>query len=145
MSNMVKAMCEEAEIPPKTNHSLRAPVATTLFQCNVPENIIIENHWPSVHRSFAQIWESVQWQHEPVSRVMMSSHPTSFQEQLANKDTNAVNLACTSQASRTSDVGKIFDNLTNCTLGKITDLWHVHMWQFPVEIQHYSVKLFKVV
>ena len=49
----------------------------------------------------------------------MSSRPTSFQEQLVNKDTSAVNLACRSQASGASDVGRIFGNLTNCTIGKI--------------------------
>ena len=40
LSNMVKEMCEEAGIPPKTNHSLHATGATTLFQSNVPEKII---------------------------------------------------------------------------------------------------------
>ena len=40
LSTMVKDMCSEAAIMGKTNHSLRATGATTLFQNNVPEKVI---------------------------------------------------------------------------------------------------------
>ena len=41
-----------------------------------------------------------------------------YKQRPINKDTTAVNLlACTSQASGASDVGRIFGNLTNCTIG----------------------------
>lgn len=40
LASMVKQMCEDAHIPPCTNHSLRATGATTLFQVSVPELFI---------------------------------------------------------------------------------------------------------
>ena len=40
LGSMVKDMCIDAGIPPRTNHSLRATGATALFQSNVPEQII---------------------------------------------------------------------------------------------------------
>ena len=40
LSSIVKNICQDAGIPPCTNHSLRATGATALFQANVPERII---------------------------------------------------------------------------------------------------------
>ena len=40
LADMVKEMCADAGLPRKTNHSLRATGATTLFQSGVPEHII---------------------------------------------------------------------------------------------------------
>ena len=40
LGSMVKDMCIDAGIPPRTNHSLRATGATALFQSNLPEQII---------------------------------------------------------------------------------------------------------
>ena len=40
LGSFVSEMCSEAGIPRKTNHSLRATGATTLFQSKVPEKII---------------------------------------------------------------------------------------------------------
>ena len=37
---MVADMCNDAQIPRRTNHSLRATGASVLFQGNVPEKII---------------------------------------------------------------------------------------------------------
>ena len=40
LGSMDKEMCNDAEITPRMNHSLRATGATTLFQADVPERII---------------------------------------------------------------------------------------------------------
>ena len=68
--------------PPKTNHSLRATGATVLFQSKVPEHIIQKT---TGHRSTGalRMCERVSAeQHQAVSRVMMSSKPSSFQSQM---------------------------------------------------------------
>ena len=45
LSTMVRDMCADAQITGKTNYSLRATGATTLFQAGVPEKI---HYWPSL-------------------------------------------------------------------------------------------------
>ena len=42
LNSMVKRMCEAANLPPRTNHSLRVTGATTLFSKNVPEKLVQE-------------------------------------------------------------------------------------------------------
>ena len=37
---MVKEMCVDAGIAPRTNHSLRASGASSMFRANVPKKII---------------------------------------------------------------------------------------------------------
>ena len=66
-------MCTEAGIPRKTNHSLRATGATTLFQSKVPEKIIQKT---TGHRSLEALrkYEHTSTeQHQAVSKVMMST------------------------------------------------------------------------
>ncbi len=50
LASMVKEMCFDANIDLKTNHSLRATGASSMFQSNVPEKII-HCHCLSVHPS----------------------------------------------------------------------------------------------
>jgi integrase len=67
---MVKDMCSEANIEGKTNHSLRATGATTLFQKNVPERVIQK---VTGHRSLDALrsYEKISTaQHEDVSKIM---------------------------------------------------------------------------
>ena len=47
LNTMVKRMCEAADLPPRTNHSLRVTGATTLFSKNVPEKLVQEVTWAS--------------------------------------------------------------------------------------------------
>jgi site-specific recombinase XerD len=84
---MVKDMCSEANIEGKTNHSLRATGATTLFQKNVPERVIqkVTGH-RSLHtlRSYEKISTA---QREDVSKIIMTnkhnSANTDISEQFA--------------------------------------------------------------
>ena len=48
LSVMVKEMCAEAGIDGKTNHSLRATGASTMFQVTAGENHP-KNNWPSIN------------------------------------------------------------------------------------------------
>ena len=106
---MVKDMCAEAGLAPKTNHSLRATGATCLFQSHVPERIIQKT---TGHQSLESLrtYERVSTeQHQAVSRIMMSTVPTSVQEQVP-----------TSQGELGKTAGKVFGDITNCTIGKLT-------------------------
>ena len=70
---MVKDMCAEAQILGKTNHSLRATGATTLFQIHVPEKVIQK---VTGHRSLEALrtYGNIStYQHKEVSKVLMSN------------------------------------------------------------------------
>ena len=69
-------MCEEAGIPPKTNHSLCATGMTTLFQSNVPKRIIQKTTGHQSIEALRKYERLSDKQQEAVSRVMMSSRPT---------------------------------------------------------------------
>jgi hypothetical protein len=71
LASMVSEMCAEANIPRKTNHSLRATGATVLFQNSIPEKIIQKT---TGHRSIEALrsYETISMeQHKTVSEVMM--------------------------------------------------------------------------
>ena len=73
LSTMVKDMCGEANIVGKTNHSLRATGATTLFQKNVPERIVqkVTGHRSlEALRSYERISVS---QNQEVSKILMTT------------------------------------------------------------------------
>lgn len=131
LGSMVKEMCIEAGVSPKTNHSLHATGASTLVHSSVPEQIIQKT---TGHRSLdgLHMYERVSTeQHQAVSRVMMSRKPTSFQDQLAELITSTQKQQCqvtsagTCASSRQSlvssghGIGSLLD-LTNCTTGKLT-------------------------
>ena len=81
LGSMVKEMCENAGIAPRTNHSLRATGATALFHADVPERIIQKT---TGHRSLDSLrtYERISTeQQEAVSRVMMSTQSTSFADE----------------------------------------------------------------
>jgi len=122
LGNMVRDMYDDAWIPRKMNHSLRATGTTTLFQSNVPENIIQKT---AGHRSTSalRMYERISAeQHQAVSWVMMSSKPTSFPAQMEcscaveMSQMTVKNVA----ANPGSDLQRISGDLTNCTIGKIT-------------------------
>jgi len=122
LGNMVRDMCEDAQIPHKTNHSLRATGTTTMFQSNVPENIIQKT---TGHRSTSalRMYERISAeQHQAVSRVMMSSKPTSFPAQMeCSRAVETSQMTVKNVAANPgSDLQRVFGDLTNCTIGKIT-------------------------
>ena len=72
LATMVKRMCEQAGLKPKTNHSLRATGATTLFNAGVPEKLVQE---VTGHRSIECLrrYEKTSEQHKrAVSRSLTS-------------------------------------------------------------------------
>ena len=67
-------MCQEAGIPPKTNHSLRATGATALFNANVSKKVIrdVTGH----HSSSLQLYEHPTLQQkQAVSSVLVQGKP----------------------------------------------------------------------
>ena len=72
LATMVKRMCEQAGLKPKTNHSLRATGATTLFNAGVPEKLVQK---VTGHRSIECLrrYEKTSEQHKrAVSRSLTS-------------------------------------------------------------------------
>lgn len=111
----VKDICKDGGLPPRSNHSLRATGATTMFQANVPEKII---QTTTGHRSIDGLrrYERISTeQHQALSRVMMSSETTTYQEKLDDKESKVV----TSETPG-GDVRRIFGDLTNVSIGSIT-------------------------
>ena len=114
-------VCKEGGLAPKSNHSLRATGATTMFRCNVPEKIIQST---TGHRSVDGLrrYERISTeQHQAVSRLMMSSEQTTYKEQLEATDKVCKAEISKSQTQATGiDVRRIFGDLTNCSIGSIT-------------------------
>ena len=123
LGSFVKDMCKEAGLPLKTNHSLRTTGATVMFQSHVPEKIIQNT---TGHRSLDGLrkYEHISAeQHHAVSRVMMSSTPTTYEEQRqATEEKNVCNVEISKTQSQAtgSDVRRLFGDLTNCSIGNIT-------------------------
>ena len=86
-----------------------------MFQANVPETII---QTTTGHR-YIDGWRRYERistkQHQALSRVMMSSETTTYQEKLDDKESKVV----TSETPR-GDVRRIFGDLTNVSIGSIT-------------------------
>ena len=115
LGNMVKEMCLEAGIESKTNHSLRATGATSLFRSNVPEKIIQS---VTGHRSLEALRKYEKTsddQHQAVSKIMMSSKSIDYETQVR------VSMATPRSSSIVEDqVKQIFGNVSNCSIGSIT-------------------------
>ena len=125
LGNMVKEMCIEGNVAVKTNHSLRATGASSMFQNNVPEKIIQNT---TGHRSLEALRKyektSVE-QHQAVSKALMSAESEPYQKMLQKTmDVNVSNnqhVASMTKENRVSDgIRSIFGNLTNCSLGNVT-------------------------
>ena len=118
LGSMVSEMCAEAGIARKTNHSLRATGATTLFRSNVPEKIIQKT---TGHRSLEalRMYERTSTeQHQAVSKLMMSTKKTSYEEQMQeNKGQSKRSIVTTHPLE---SMQRVFENLSNCTIGNIT-------------------------
>ena len=115
LGNMVKEMCLEAGIESKTNHSLRASVATSMFRSNVPQKSI-QN--VTGHRSLEALRKcekATDDQHQAVSKIMVSSKSMDYETQVR------VSTATPCSSSIVEDrVKQIFGNVSNCSIGSIT-------------------------
>ena len=97
LATMVKDMFQEIEIQDKTNHSLRATGASTLFQSDVPEKIVQECTGHNSIKALRLYERTTAQQNEQVSKVLAtrstlapltwekrptpaSSDPTTFQQ-----------------------------------------------------------------
>ena len=108
---MVKKMCIEAGIEKKTNHSLRATGASALFQANVPERIIQKT---TGHRSVDALrsYEKISVdQYKAVSKVLMTNSAFDSHENARPQPQDL---------SLPMNMARVFGNLTNCTIGKMT-------------------------
>ena len=73
LNTMVKRMCGEAGVEGnKTNHSLRATGATTLFRASVPEKLIQQRTGHRSVEALRQYEHTTTSQHEKVSKVLAS-------------------------------------------------------------------------
>lgn len=118
LGSMVNGMCAEAGLLRKTNHSLRATGATTLLRSDVPEKIIKKT---TEHRSLEALrrYEHTSTeQHQAVSKVMMSTNKTSYEEQMKeNKELSKRSIVTTRPLE---GMQRVFGDLSNCTIGNIT-------------------------
>lgn len=119
LSGLVSEMCAEANLSRRTNHALRATGATTLFQSHVPEKIIQKI---TGHRSLKalRMYETTSAeQQEAVSKVMLSTEKTTFDDKLKENKTTKP----TSKPKKTSlprGIERIFGDISNNRIGNLT-------------------------
>ena len=121
LAAMVKEMCMEAGFNNKTNHSLCATGTSAMFRANVPEKIIQKT---TGHRSIEALrsYERIsEEQHRAVSKVMMTN--TEYEGAHSGLCTE---IQCQEDrlvqynAGTTESLGRLFGDLTNCTIGSLT-------------------------
>ena len=112
LGSMVKDMCVEYGIELKSNHSLCATGASALFQSNVPEKIIQKTTGHCSLDALCMYQKTSVEQHQAVSRLLMSTRPMSFQDQVSHQDP----VQCRQCKPAEIGVASVFGNLTNCTI-----------------------------
>ena len=109
---MVKEMFSAVGIDGKTNHSLRATGASTLFEANVPEKVIQEH---TGHRSVKalRLYErTTNKQHEDVCKILMDrTNMSKFGETASSKP-----VEVTLPLQNPSSSGPSFGVLNHCTV-----------------------------
>ena len=114
LSKMVQEICSDAGISKKTNHSLRATGAASLFKANVPEKII---QTTTGHRSIdaLRVYERVsEDQRKVASRILTAGDQnTDF-----NTELSRVQVQQTS-SKVDSPLSSVFGQLHGCTIGTI--------------------------
>ena len=111
LSSMVSDMCADANIPRRTNHALRATGATVLFQSHVPEKIIQKTTGHKSLKALHMYERTSAEQQEAVSKIMMSTKKTTFDEKLKeNRPSKCDRTLDSKQTQRTlpCDLGGIF-------------------------------------
>lgn len=122
----MEVMCREAGITEKkTNHSLRATGATTLFNAGVPEKLIRD---VTGHRSNAlRVYERPSLeQRQAVSKILVQG--ASNKENIPSKDIHPVTsshhhisqsstpISSTPLSSTPNFLGSLFSGVSNCTI-----------------------------
>ena len=102
LCTMLANMCDKAEIPRKTNHSLRATGVTDMFAANVPEKLIQSGTGHHSVEALRQYERPSYDQHQAVSNVLTSVEPQtgSFGKELTNLQSCASH--CTGVISRST-------------------------------------------
>ena len=112
-------ICEEAEIPRRTNHSLRATGATALLQSNMPEKIIQKTTGhSSIEALSTYVWTSEE-QHVAVSKVMMSTKMTTYEGETKD-NASKISMPSTTSNSSTRYMERVYGDFSNCTIGSRT-------------------------
>ena len=107
-------MCLEAGFESKTNHSLRATGATSMFRSNVPQKIIQNVTGHRTLEALRKYEKTSDDQHQAVSKIMMSSKSIDYETQVR------VSTATPCSSSIFDDrVKQIFGNVSNCSIGSI--------------------------
>ena len=97
--NMVKEMCTDGGIETRTNHSLRATGATSLFNAGVPKKMIKDISGHLSDEALRMYERPSDTQQQAIARVLASSVETSFQAQMnqlstTNISSNNTNTSC---------------------------------------------------
>ena len=83
LGNMVKEMCLEVGIESKTNHSLRATGATSMFRSNIQEKIIQNVTGHRLLEALRKYEKTSDDQyHQAVSKIMMSIKSIDYETQV---------------------------------------------------------------
>ena len=122
MKKYMATMCAAAGLERKTNHSLRATGASTMFHAGVPDKLIRDVTW---HRSNAlHLYERpILQQKQEVSKILVqgkqsfhgkANRPTSqpMRSSLCNSGASVGSLPSTSRSSG----GSLFSGLGNCNI-----------------------------
>ena len=113
----MKDMSGEAGISMKTNHSLRATGASSLFQANVPERIIQKT---TGHKSIEALrtYERVSDdQYRAISNVLMTNSLYTSPAETTAKKENEVgvhSVAVHSQCDSGNCLSRVLGDMTNC-------------------------------
>ena len=120
LATMVKEMCTEAGFNNKTNHSLRATGVSVMFRANVPEKIIQKT---TGHRSIEALrsYERIsEEQHRVVSKMMTNTEYEGAHSGLCTEIQCQEDRLVQYNAGTTESLGRLFGDLTNCTIGSLT-------------------------
>ena len=133
----MQAMCADAGVEKKTNHSLRATGATALFNAGVAEKMIRD---VTGHRSNAiQLYERpTEEQKKQVSKIMMNSgSKPSIPESASLGKENYFQGTPASRERRPysteSIFGSVFSGLNNCNVTLTPQNFTVNLYQAPPE------------
>ena len=137
LNTFMQAMCADAGVEKKTNHSLRATGATALFNAGVAEKMIRD---VTGHRSNAiQLYERpTEEQKKQVSKIMMNSgSKPSIPESASLGKENYFQGTPASREwrpySTESIFGSVFSGLNNCNVTLTPQNFTVNLYQAPPE------------
>ena len=109
LSTMVRDICSEGGITKKTNHSLRATWATTLFKAGVPEKIIQNTTGHHALRCYERVSDE---QHQATSRVLTARDPNvKFNTEMSRVKVQQAKYV---ESSQSVPLSSVFGQLHGC-------------------------------